>query len=120
MFEAPLWSTRLVFPKGAPPSTMDVLLAFIQFIHASIPSFCCSGVEFFSIFSNSAPEAIYNTMNFFIASSLCLPEIVQPSRCYLCRSQSLRSLNPHSLASLSRPFLFQKRPTVPPPSLHLH
>jgi hypothetical protein len=45
---------------------MDALLAFIHLIHASIPSFCFSGVEFFIIFSNSAPEAIYNTMNFFI------------------------------------------------------
>ncbi len=58
-------STRLVFPNGAPPSTMDVLLAFIHFIQASIPFFCCSGVEFFIIFSNSGPEAIYSTMNFF-------------------------------------------------------
>jgi hypothetical protein len=71
VFEAPFESTRLVFPKGAPPSTMDVLLAFIHFIHASIPFFCCSGVEFFIIFSKSAPEAIYNTMNFFIASFPC-------------------------------------------------
>src|SRR5215472_15910285 len=45
--------------------------AFIHFIHASIPFFCCSGVEFFIIFSKSAPEAIYNTMNFFIATFPC-------------------------------------------------
>src|SRR6476661_10042573 len=36
----------------------------------SIPFFCCSGVEFFIIFSNSGPEAIYSTMNFFIGSPL--------------------------------------------------
>jgi hypothetical protein len=65
----------LVFPKGAPPSTMDVLFAFIHFIHASIPSFRCSGVEFFIIFSNSVPVAIYNTKNFFIGSSFGLPDI---------------------------------------------
>src|SRR5258708_24121430 len=65
-FAGPLWSTRLVFPKGAPPSTMEAVLAFIHFIHASIPFFCCSGVEFFVIFSKSAPEARYKTMNFFI------------------------------------------------------
>jgi hypothetical protein len=76
--EAPCESTRLVFPKGAPPSTMDVLFAFIHFIHASIPFFCCSELEFFIIFSNSAPEAVCNTMNFFIGSSLGLPEIDRP------------------------------------------
>src|SRR5262249_2196528 len=47
---------------------MDVLLAFIHFIHASIPFFCCSGVEFFIIFSNSAPEAIQTPIIFFRGS----------------------------------------------------
>src|SRR5215510_14221533 len=70
VFEAPCESTRLVFPKGAPPSTMDVWLAFIHFIQASIPFFRCSGVKFFLIFSNSGPEAIYSAMNFFIGSHL--------------------------------------------------
>src|SRR5215510_10127408 len=71
VFEAPFESTRLVFPKGAPPSIMEALLAFIHFIQTSIPFFRCSGVEFFIIFSNSAPAAMYSTMNFFIGSSLC-------------------------------------------------
>src|SRR5262245_1280330 len=70
VFEVPCESTRLVFPKGAPPSTMDALLVFIHFIQASIPFFRCSGVEFCLIFSNSGPEAIYSAMNFFIGSHL--------------------------------------------------
>src|SRR5262249_30263451 len=48
---------------------MDALLSFIHFIQASIPFFRCSGVEFFIIFSNSGPEAMYSTTNFFIGSS---------------------------------------------------
>jgi hypothetical protein len=37
---------------------MDALFSFIHFIHASIPLFRCSGVEFLIIFSKSAPEAM--------------------------------------------------------------
>src|SRR5215470_9737223 len=67
--EAPLESTRLVLPRGAPPSTRDDLVSPIHFIQASIPFFCCSGVEFFIILSNSAPLAMYKTTNFFIGAS---------------------------------------------------
>jgi hypothetical protein len=35
-------------PKGAPPSTIEALLAFIHFIHVSIPFCRCSGVDFSS------------------------------------------------------------------------
>jgi hypothetical protein len=49
----------LVCPNGAPTSTMDDLLASIHFIQASIPFFCCSGVEFSIIFSKSARDAMY-------------------------------------------------------------
>src|SRR5580704_5992454 len=73
--EGPLWSTRLVFPSGAPPSTMAALLAFIHFAHASIPFFCCSGVALFIIFSKSAPEALYRIMNFFIGCSSSLSSL---------------------------------------------
>src|ERR1700722_421819 len=73
---SPFESTFLVFPRGAPPSTIDDLWSPIHFIHDSIPFFCCSGVEFFIIFSKSAPLAIYRTRNFFIgASSLLTIEI---------------------------------------------
>src|SRR5262252_8640285 len=49
---------------------LDVLLAFIHFIQASIPFFRCSGVEFCLILSNSGPEAIYCAMNFFIETAV--------------------------------------------------
>src|SRR5262245_22155351 len=71
MLEVPLASTRLVLPRGAPPSTMDFLFFSIHFIQPSMPVLCCSGVEYFIAFSKSAPEAMYKTMNFFIASSSC-------------------------------------------------
>jgi hypothetical protein len=31
-----------------------------------MPFFCCSGLEVFIVFSKSALEAIYRTMNFFM------------------------------------------------------
>src|SRR5262245_54311191 len=65
----PFASTRLVLPRGAPPSTMDFLFFSIHFIQPSMPFLCCSGVECFIAFSKSAPDAMYKTMNFFIASS---------------------------------------------------
>src|SRR5579871_6261614 len=68
MLEVPLASTRIVFPKGAPPSTSDFLFLSIHFIQASMPVFICSGVDSFIIFSKSAAEAMYKTMNFFIGS----------------------------------------------------
>jgi hypothetical protein len=89
---------------------MDVLFAFIHFIHASIPFFCCSGVEFFIIFSNSAPEAIYNTMNFFIGSSLGLPEIDRPEPPFALAMAMFRYLNPRSLASQLRRFPCRQPP----------
>src|SRR5271166_22736 len=66
--EAPCESTRLVLPRGAPPSTSDALLSPIHFIQASIPFCLCSGVEFCIICSNSAALAMYRTRNFFIGS----------------------------------------------------
>src|SRR5271166_93447 len=62
--EAPCESTRLVLPRGAPPSTSDALLSPIHFIQASIPFCLCSGVEFCIICSNSAALAMYRTRNF--------------------------------------------------------
>ena len=44
--------------QGAPPSTMEALCAPIQFIHASIPFFCISGVEFRIIVSKAAGSAM--------------------------------------------------------------
>ena len=58
VFRALRVRTRLVFPNGAPPSTMDPLCAVIQSIHASIPFFRVSGVEFCMIVSNAAGSAI--------------------------------------------------------------
>src|SRR5262245_39388546 len=69
VLEVPFASTRLVLPRGAPPSTIDFLFFSIHFIQASMPFLCCSGVACFIAFSKSAPEAMYKTMNFFIASS---------------------------------------------------
>src|SRR5208283_1760244 len=66
--EAPCESTRLVLPRGAPPSTSDALLSPIHFIQASIPFCLCSGVEFCIIRSKSAALAMYRTRNFFIGS----------------------------------------------------
>ena len=62
---------------------MDALLSFIHFFHASMPSFCRSGVELCFIFSNSGPEAIYSTMNFFIGASLGLLQIHSDGEIYL-------------------------------------
>ena len=56
----------LMNDTSQPPSTMDALCAPIQFIHASIPFFCISGVEFRMAVSNAAGSAMYRTKNFFI------------------------------------------------------
>ena len=53
--------TRLVLPRGAPPSTIDFLFFSIHFIQASMPFFCCSGVELFIAFSKSVVDAMYRT-----------------------------------------------------------
>jgi hypothetical protein len=38
--------TRLVLPSGAPMSTRTFSFFFIHAIHASIPAFICSGLDF--------------------------------------------------------------------------
>src|SRR6476660_8754600 len=90
---------------------MDALLAFIHFIQASIPFFCCSGVEFFIIFWNSGPEAIYSTTNFFIGFSLAL-EINRPTEPHFRPGGDFVSLAADGFARKDKPNLaFRETPT---------
>src|ERR1700734_221880 len=63
----PFASMRFVLPTGAPRSASEALLSSIHFIHASVPCFRCSGVEFFIISAIPEASAMYKARNFFIA-----------------------------------------------------
>src|ERR1041385_1405751 len=67
--DAPAGVTLVVLPTGPPISTIADPTFFDHAIHASIPAFCCSGVDFI-ICSKPDCDALYSTRNFFMLPSL--------------------------------------------------